>query len=197
VVWQDDKANTDDVYSSTAFFPYLFGLWLDDGWSFVSILTNDFGYKASTLGLKNGSQIADWNSTTQTYTRVYIVGLSPPSSDFPINPSTGYWIKMIGLERLNLKGNVPTSKQYKHIVVPSAGGWAAVGFASLNTTRFASDIPKMTNVSGSITQVASYNPDTRLWKTYIPGLPPSDFILMPGQAYWCFCTVNGTLAYTP
>jgi hypothetical protein len=45
--------------------------------------------------------------------------------------------------------------------------------------------------------VAWFNSVTKLYKTYIVGLPPSDFTLIPGQAYWVSCSGSGTFTYTP
>ncbi len=163
----------------------------------ISIPSEGYTYMASTLGLKNGDIVTEWNSTRQVYSKMYIVGVSPPSADFAIVPGVGYWVNTGSHERMNLKGNIPTSKQSKHISVPSGGGWAAVGFESLNTSRYASDIPNMLNVTGGVSKVAAYDSVTGVYSTYLVGVPPSDFLLAPGQAYWCFFNVNVTLSYTP
>jgi len=197
VAWQDDKTGTYDVYLSSAYFPGLFGLTLQRGWNLISIPSVGFAYKASTLGLKNGDLITDWNSSVQAYTRSYIVGVSPSAVDFDLLPSTGYWVFTGGHERINLKGNIPTAKQFKNIVVPASGGWTVVGFESLNVTRYASDIPKMLNATGSITTVLFYDTLTGTYRTYIPAIPPTDFVLAPGQAYWCWCSSSTTLSYSP
>ena len=197
VVWQDDKTGTYDVYFSSASFPILFGLPLESGWNLISIPSDGYGYRASTLGLKNGDLVTDWDSTTQKYTKTYIVGVSPPSQDFDINPSTGYWIFTGSHERINLKGNIPTAKQSKNLVVPAGGGWTVVGFESLNVTRYASDITKMLNGSAVVTTVLSYNTLTGSYKQYLPAIPPTDFVLAPGRAYWCWVTANSTLSYSP
>lgn len=197
IVWQDDKSGTYEICFSSAYFPYLFGLSLTGGWNMISIPSEGYTYMASTLGLKNGDIVTEWNSTRQVYSKMYIVGVSPPSADFAIVPGVGYWVNTGSHERMNLKGNIPTSKQSKHISVPSGGGWAAVGFESLNTSRYASDIPNMLNVTGGVSKVAAYDSVTGVYSTYLVGVPPSDFLLAPGQAYWCFFNVNVTLSYTP
>ena len=49
----------------------------------------------------------------------------------------------------------------------------------------------------SVTTVAWYNPATKLYKVYITGVPPPDFTLNPGTAYWVYVNGNGTFSYTP
>ena len=197
VAWQDDKAATYDVYCASAYFPGLFGISLLDGWNFVSIPSDVTGLKASSLGLRTGDTISSWNSTRQSFSQSYMVGISPPSFDFALSPSTGYWINTGAHELVKLNLSVPTSKQAKQFTVPRGGGWVVLGFESLNTSRSASDVPKMTNISGSILAVAGYDFATNSYVSYAAGYPITDFILAPGQAYWCWLTTNSTLTYSP
>jgi hypothetical protein len=197
VCWQDDKSGTNDVYSSAGYFPNLYDLALVGGWNFVSLFLSGWSYKASTLGLAKGDTVLSWNSSRAAYDKTFIVGISPPSADFYISGSTGYWIFAKASETLSFTGTVPTSKQSRNVVVPAGGYWVPVGFVSLNSTRRASDIPPMYNVSGGVTAVVSYNPNTWKYSTYVVGIPSTDFKVEPGQAYWCWCVANGVLAYDP
>lgn len=198
VVWQDDRGGaSSDVYSSTASFPDLFGLTIKRGWNFISIPTVGYDCKASTLGLSYGDVVVGWNSTTQTYNDAYFVGFSPPEYDFPIRPSTGYWIGADTHERIKLKGSIPTAIQSRQIVVPAGGGWDSIGFESLNVTRYASDIPAMLDLPDGVSLVASYDPAGYWSGIYQPEFPESDFELVPGQACWCYFLASGTLSYTP
>jgi hypothetical protein len=72
-----------------------------------------------------------------------------------------------------------------------------VGFNTLRADMHAKDLPGNYTGGGSISQVVSYNPVTKLYKTYNPLLPFTDYVLAPGQAYWLLCTLTGTLSYTP
>jgi hypothetical protein len=46
--------------------------------------------------------------------------------------------------------------------------------------------------------IASYNPVTKTYKSYIVGgPPPTNYALVPGQAYWVYATGSGTLTYNP
>jgi hypothetical protein len=197
IAWQDDRANTEDVYCSCAFFPEMFGIPLLDGWNLISIPSDVTGLRASTLGLKNGDVVASWNSSTQRFDHFYIVGVAPPPLDFALSPSCGYWISTGAHEHVKLKGAVPTTVQTKYLNVPLGGGWVLIGFESINATRWASDVPKMVDVPGSITMVTGYDPTVRSYQTYVAALPPSDFLLTPGWGYWCWCTTSTVLTYTP
>ena len=197
VVWQDDVAGTYDVYASVGLFPSLFGMSLLMGWNLISIPSDGYVYRASTLGLKNGDVVASWNSTLQIFDKVYIVGNSPPPTDFVLSPSTGYWVNTAGNERIKLNGTIPSVVQTKRISVPSSGGWTLIGFESLNVTRYASDIPRMHDVPGGISVVSRFNAATSSYDIYLVGAPMTDFTLAPGEAYYCYCTVSGTLTYIP
>jgi hypothetical protein len=196
VVWQEDKAGTFDVYFSGGYFAGLYDIPLVAGWNFVPVMLVGSDYRASTLGLMVGDVVSGWNSSKATFDQNYIVGVSPSRNDFAISPSTGYWIYANAAETLHLNGTIPTTKQHKAVTVPPGGGWATVGFESLNSTRHASDIPKMYS-GGSVQTVGAYDPITGKSTAYINGIPRTDFKLIVGQAYWCFCSANGTLTYDP
>lgn len=197
VAWQDDRANTYDIYTASGWFPNLFDLQLVAGWNFVTVSLVGWNYKASTLGLKTGDVVNAWNSSSGYYDRTYTVGVSPIFKDFTIVEGAGYWIYAKVAETINLYGTIPAAGLRKQILVPQGGGWVAFGFESLNSTRRASEIPKMFNVSGGLTLVTSYDPSTGKYKSYRPGVPFTDFKLVPGRALWVWCTSSGTLTYDP
>jgi hypothetical protein len=176
--------------------PGFFALNLGTGWSFVSLPLVGYGYKASTLGLLAGDSVTQWNPATRTYQN-HIVGIAV--NDFTIAQSTGYWINVpSGTRTLTICGSVQTTNQSKTITVPTGGGWAIIGFAGLNVTRHARDIPAMYSIPGNITTVASYNPVTKSYTSWVSVIPTvNNFLLVPGQAYWILVGASGTLAYTP
>ena len=155
-----------------------------------------FGYKASTLGLNSGDTVAQWNSATQIY-QSHIVGV--PVNDFVIAPSTGYWINVpSGTRSLTLYGEIPDEMQYRNITVPAGGGWAIIGFNSLNETWHAKDIATMWSVAGGIKTVSSWDPVARAYTSWLSIIPSvNNFALVPGQAYWILCRASGMLAYEP
>jgi hypothetical protein len=166
------------------------------GWNLVSVPLIGHGYNSSTLGLLTGDIVAGWNPATQTYDKIYVVGVSLPFKDFAIEANTGYWIMATASETLNLPGTIPTGTQARAIVVPGPGSWAIMGVNSYRTDMHASDLV-VNYSSGSVTQVASYNTATGAYKTYNPLLPFTDFLLVPGLAYWIMVTGSGTLTYLP
>ena len=165
------------------------------GWNFLSVPRIGFGYKASTLGLMTGDVVAGYGSSTQTYTRSYTVGVSPAFKNFWILPSEGYWVFCGAAETLYLTGSTASGTQTRSVTVPAVGGWLIFGLASLTTTYKASSTPAW-YTGGSITLVASYDPVTKVYKTWNPGAPAfKDFFLVPGQAYWIFVTASGAFNY--
>lgn len=197
VVWQDDRAGSYDVYASAGYFPNLFDLSLVKGWNFVCVPLVGWGYKASTLGLKTGDAVIGWNPATQSYDRNYIVGVSPSTADFTINPSEGYWVYATGPETASLNGMVPNTTQTRTISLPSGGGCAIIGFQSLRTDMRASDVVSMYSDPDAVVMVAGLDAATGTYKSYYRGVPGTDFALAPGQAYWIWCTASGVLSYTP
>jgi hypothetical protein len=183
--------------SDTLSVNVVWNLLLVSGWNFVTIppFTTP-SYRASTLGLLAGDSVSSYDPATKTY-KTYIVG-GPPPTDFAIAPSTGYWIHTGSAETLHLGGSCPTTTQTRTITVPATGGWAIIGFNSLKTTWKASNVPGMCSGGGTITTIASYNPVTHTYKTFIAGgPPPTDYSLVPGQAFWVYCTASLTLTYAP
>jgi ABC-type transport system substrate-binding protein len=173
-------------------------LTLVKGWNFVTVPGVGYGYKASTLGLATGDQVVEYNVTTKVYDKTFIVGVTPPGSahNMLIAPNTGYWINVGVNKTLHLYGDIPTGPVSRTVTLAVSGGWVNLGLNTLNATWKASKIPTMFS-GGSVTQVAWFNSVTKLYKTYIVGLPPSDFTLIPGQAYWVSCSGSGTFTYTP
>jgi hypothetical protein len=46
--------------------------------------------------------------------------------------------------------------------------------------------------------VSYYDAGSKGYKTWLAAVPTlNDFLLIPGQGYECWCTVNGALAYMP
>jgi hypothetical protein len=180
-----------------------FVLKLVPGWNLVSIPLIDHGYNASTLPLTMLDVVCGWNTTRQAY-GTYIFGVTPPSYDFVIEGGTGYCIHSQAAETLHLRGSVPDTPQYRTIVIPSppgplplppSHGWAFIGFAFSNWIgKSASDIPSFFN--GTIDIVAKWSPLSQTWISYIVGVPPSDFPLLPGEGYLIHCS-SGTLYYGP
>jgi hypothetical protein len=166
------------------------------GWNLFIVPTIGNGYRASNIGLLSGDVVAGFNPSTGVYDKNFIVSQSPPPMDFPMVGSTGYWVYTKVNETLWLYGTLPTTPQTSTLTIKAGGGWAIIGFNSIKTTMKASNIPGM--YSGGITAIAWFNATTKIYKSYIPGgPPPTDFYLVPGTAYWVYCSGSGTLTYSP
>ena len=196
---------TDFVASPITAYSYNYGWWMTvsranftlnllAGWNFVSVPRIGEGYTANTLGLATGDEVVGYDPETQTYDKLFVIGW-PSGLDFAIEGSTGYWVYSATAKPLHLFGAVATSLQSRAITVPSGGGWAIVSFSTLSTTMHASDVPGM-YTGGSVTEVVYYDQSTG-YSFYIPGMPFPDFLLVPGQAYWVWCTATGSLSYLP
>jgi len=181
--------------SSTATASVAFNLPLWDGWNLISVPLAGNGYKASTLGLADGSMVAGWNSTRQVYDQTYIVGISESTDDFAIADSASYLVWVASAKTLHLYGSVQTTMQSRTFTVPSSGGWVMMGFESQVTTRKASDVVGMYSGPGALTSVAYDPPGYIIFD--VNDAPPFDFALIPGQGYWCWVTSSGTLSYMP
>jgi hypothetical protein len=165
------------------------------GWNLFSLPLVGWGYMASTLPLELGDVVAEYNQTTKRY-RVYTFGISPPFSDFPIQPHRGYWLFTHSPKTLNLYGSVPTEQQSVSLTSPSPyGGWIIFGFLGLKSHK-ASQMPGM--FTGWIGAVARYDPSTMRILTWVVGGPPfTDFYITPGMAVFIWITMSGVLSYTP
>ena len=168
------------------------------GWNLISIPLVS-SYKASTLpGLVTGDTIVAWNPSSQSY-RQYIKGVSPSIMDFNIDAHTGYWIYVSGPRTMNLVGDAARTMQTRTIAMPASGiGWFTVGFQSFDATKKASNIPQMYSVAGKITVVASFDPVTKQYKSWLAAIPGvNNFALVAGMGYWCYTSSSGTLSYMP
>lgn len=171
------------------------------GWNFVSVPLADIYYYASTLGLPTGSVVCLWDSASQSYLKVYVVGMTPPSEDFRILSGYGYFVYVAAVQDLVLPGNHPDKYASYSIAldVPSPiGGWVSVGWISTDTTKHASDIASY--VSGAQAKfICKYDPVSHSYLSYVVGLSPPtyDFQVLPGDAMWIWVTPGGTLTYTP
>jgi hypothetical protein len=191
--------------SSSAVASVAFGVNLVAGWNLVSLpLVGGLSavYKASTLpGLVVGDLIVEWKPSTQAYNHTYIKGISGAAQNFALNASTGYWVWVAASKTMWIYGDLPTTTQTRHITVPAAGGWVTVGFESLNTTRKAVTLASWftpDEAGKKISVIASFDPVAKTYKSWLSAVPTlNNFLLVPGQAYWCYLTGSGTLSYAP
>ena len=170
-----------------------FTLDLDEGLNLFTVPLLQY-YYASTLGLMNGDTVSRWDPSTQTYDKIYTVGISGPESDFRIEGSCSYWIDAVVAQSLVLEGTETTGPISRTITVPYGGGYDCIGLISLDTTYLASEVTGM--YSGTLENVSMWDSSSQSWMTYDPASPSSDFLLIPGKGLLVFCSDNGTLSYT-
>ena len=164
------------------------------GWNLVS-LPLLASYTADTLpGLERGDVVANWNSASQAFDKIFIKGVSPPITDFSITTSAGYCVYVSTAKNLTLRGFAPTAQQSKSITVPTSGGWALIGLCSLRTDWHASDFGPI-YWGHPLTMVAVLSDGA--YMVHIIGLPMNNFSINPGQGCWVFVTGSGTLTYNP
>jgi len=196
ITYTDLIANTKQVFPPVV-APHgaYFNLHLDEGWNFVSVPLLNYGYMASTLGLAPGDEIVAFDPAKQDYDTPYVEGW--PIGNFAINGSTGYWLYSGNYKTVRLFGDAPTAQQSRTITVPGGGGWVMIAVDWWENPVNASDIPGLFS-GGSVTEIACYDPQIPGgYGIYIPGWPFPDFELLPGKAYWIWCTASGTLSYLP
>ena len=82
--------------------------------------------------------------------------------------------------------------------MPSGGGWICVGFSSLATGFYASDISGFVN-GAKVTMVCMWDPVSGSYDTYAPGISPPflDFVVGPGDGCWLLLDGPATLTYSP
>ncbi len=122
--------------------PTSFQIELFPGWNLVSLpLVND-SWTAGGIGLESGSVVAGWDASAQSYTNVFIAGLSPETRDFRLMSGCSYFVWTQEDQTLILRGCSPEALAGCSVSldVPRGGGWFCLVFCSLETGRHASDI---------------------------------------------------------
>ncbi len=187
--------------SSSATAQIAFNKVLAAGWNLVSLPLTGYGYKASNIGLATGDMCVLWNSSTQTYQKTYIKGISGAAMDFNIEPNTGYWIWVAVGKTLHWYGTLPTTPMARTVLLPASGtGWFTLGFVGYPSTMKAANVPGQFTPTGKITMVAYYDTATKSYKTWISAVPTlNNFNIVGGQGYWCYASGATSLAlsYTP
>lgn len=182
------------VYASESVEISDFTLELAAGWNMVTMPFGEATYTVRTLGLGTFDKVVAYNSSSEAYDKIFIVGFSQSSDDFLLEPMVGYWIEAMSPRTLVLEGRPSTAAITLDIDVPTGGGWAMVGIPSMKNWIKASDLDAM--FSGTVTTIVGYNAATGIYdKVYIPGFV--DFVITPGMGLWMYCTGDGVLSYAP
>lgn len=169
------------------------------GWNLITIpVIHSPMYKASTIGCLPASTINRWNDSRQVYDKVYIVGISPPSADFTLNASISYFVSTPANHTLVVNGTIPTVTQHQSHTVKTIGSsnniW--IGYLGNNTTRKASQIIYDCDYA-NCSMIVKFVASSQTWKSYMKGLPPSDFAVLPGEGIYSTNKQNFTHTYMP
>lgn len=171
--------------------PFSLTIDLVAGWNLVTVPLVDHRYRASTFpGLALGDAVFGYDSSAKAYVESFVVGISPPTSDFDIVEGRGYWVYSSEAKPAELIGGVPGG--IRTIVIESEG-WAIVGLTSLKTWH-ASNILEMCT-EGHVDAVVGFDPASQTYKMYAQGLPFTDFLIPPGRASWIYCGAGTVLTY--
>ena len=174
-----------------------FPIVLNAGWNMLSVPILNYTLNASGLGLAQGDEIAEWDSSTQAYTSVYVVGISPPSFDFAIEPGRSYFVYSVAGESIVLRGCSPAALPScsLSLSVPAGGGWACVGVNTEGECT-ASELASM--ISGANPwMVCRWNSTRSCYESYVVGLPLNNFTIAPGDGVWIWVDGPCTLTFTP
>ncbi|MBN1678490.1 MAG: PKD domain-containing protein [Candidatus Thermoplasmatota archaeon] len=192
-VYIDDAHGHNVSYAAIMHVQLSFALDLVAGWNLVTVPLTGHSYRASTLPLNMGDAVIRYNTSWGIYDKTFVVGISPSSMDFDIFEGEGYWVYSTSSKTIHLQGDCPTGTKTVKIDVPTGGGWALIGLTSLKTWH-ASDIYDMLT-SGSISVLYGFDPVSKTYEMFIPGLPFTDFLIPSGRAFWVYCSSGTELTY--
>jgi hypothetical protein len=170
---------------------------LVQGWNLFSLPLVASNYTSDSLGLPTRSVVVKWNSALQSYGGIFVVGVSPPSMAFELTEGEGYWIYAASACTVSVFGVPLTTTHYYEWVVPSGGGWVLVGFPKTSGIWHASDVAGWSDFPDAVRIVVCLDASAGVYKTYIAGMPLTDFGITPGLGYWVYLNQSVTVAYGP
>jgi hypothetical protein len=156
---------------------------LSEGWNLISIPIEN-NYTAGTLGenISSCSIVSRWDAGTF---ESFVVGISSPSADFPVQNGVGYFAYVDNATEFNVTGQPITS-----VSVPLYQGWNIIGWYKGASTMASS-------LGGSIANcsiVSKWNAATGTFASYLVGVSPPamDFPIVQGDGVFLYVDENGT-----
>jgi len=135
--------------------------------------------------IPNCNSVAKWNATTQSYQQ-YVPGVPP--TNFDITAGHPYYVNVTANTMFSLTGaevvtffsliTTPTT-DFNEVTLP------------LNKTNITKASELMADIE-NCNSVAYWNASTQSYKQYVPGVPPTDFNVLPGHPYYVNVTANTT-----
>jgi hypothetical protein len=131
------------------------------------------------------NSVAKWNATTQSYQQ-YVPGIPP--TNFSIEPGYPYYVNVTANTIFSLTGSecsasyslvTTATTDFNEIVLP------------LSKTELSKASQLMSNIP-NCNSVAYWNASTQSYQQYVPGIPPTDFNVVPGHPYYVNVTANTT-----
>jgi hypothetical protein len=151
------------------------------GWNLITIPIDNNWMASSLAGNITGCQMISWfDSQNQTY-RTYILGI--PESDFDIKDGYGLFV-------LTNQGSIfsCTGSRIVIVFVSLSIGWNMIGwYHDYNTS--ASSLAG--NISGC-QMVSWFDPINQTFRTYIVGIPESNFVIKQGMGLFIYVNVAST-----
>jgi hypothetical protein len=153
------------------------------GWNMVSIpLMNSTLYASNLSVFGSINKVCRYNVTSTLFEQ-YIVGFSPPASNFQLIPDTGYFMNCTAAS-LSMTLNGTSVSQSRTVYLYS--NWNMIGW-SINSQMNASAFGALNN---KIRKVVKYNSTTLLFDQYIVGFSP------PASNFNLTKTVGGYFIYS-
>lgn len=131
------------------------------------------------------NSIARWNASLQGYEQ-YVPGIAP--TDFEVTMGYPYYVNVTEDTLFSLLGRVANPNfnlvitdmtDFNEVVIP------------LHKTELPNASDLMTDIP-NCNSVARWNASLQGYEQYIPGIPPTDFTVQTGYAYYVNVTANGS-----
>jgi hypothetical protein len=134
-------------------------------------------------------QVLEWNPSTGSYLS-YIPGLG--GDTIPMKVGGVYWLELSNANSVvSFVGNVPTSGSPQFTLVRPSSGACIYNDISIPLSRSDLTTPqKLADSIGNVEQVLQWNPVTKSFLQYVPGLGGDDIVVKIGYPYHV-CLLSG------
>lgn len=168
--------------------PASFTVPLKQGWNLVSFPLVNYTIRASSLGSIGVTDVAAFNSSTQSYDEYYNMSFSTLAYDFTLRPERGYFIKSSRDTSLIVTGAMPVGRS-----VSLCYGWNLVGWSTYDHSTASAIVALLPNNQ----TVARFSAVNQSFDVFAEHLSTSmyDFDMKSGEGYFINSTGPATLNY--